>query len=169
MIKIAPRLDPRIYILKSYHSKDENIPLSQSNYKWGWSYPQIAMHAYAPCGLIVSKLWVSHSQPRFSRSHCAHIITKHGGAFNTSSSLALPKWQSVFIQSASQGCIDTRSPRKLSKVTLRTTMHWYTTSTRQSIFFPTRFCAKPLNDGLFDSHRWCIYTPPVSPKHFPLK
>ncbi len=48
MIKIAPWLDPRIYILKSYRSKDENIPLSQSNYKWGWSYPQIAMHAYAP-------------------------------------------------------------------------------------------------------------------------
>jgi hypothetical protein len=33
MIKIAPRLDPRIYILKSYPSKDENISLSQSNYK----------------------------------------------------------------------------------------------------------------------------------------
>ncbi len=31
MIKIAPQLDPRIYILKSYRSKDE--PLSQSNYK----------------------------------------------------------------------------------------------------------------------------------------
>ncbi len=29
MIKIAPRLDPRIYILKSYCSKAENIPLSQ--------------------------------------------------------------------------------------------------------------------------------------------
>ncbi len=33
MNKIAPRLDPRIYILKSYRSKDANIPLSQSNYK----------------------------------------------------------------------------------------------------------------------------------------
>ncbi len=32
MIKIAPRLDPRIYILKSYSNKDENIPLSQSHY-----------------------------------------------------------------------------------------------------------------------------------------
>ncbi len=74
MIKIAPRLDPRIYILKSYCSKDE--PLSQSSYKWGWSYPQIAMHAYAPCRLIVSKSRVSHSRPWFSHSHCAHIITK---------------------------------------------------------------------------------------------
>jgi hypothetical protein len=44
-------------------------------YKWGWSYPQIAMHAYAPCGLIVSKPWVSHSWLWFSHSHCAHIIT----------------------------------------------------------------------------------------------
>ncbi len=33
MIKIAPQLDPRIYILKSYRSKDENVPLSQSNYE----------------------------------------------------------------------------------------------------------------------------------------
>jgi hypothetical protein len=33
------------------------------------------MHAYTPCGLIVSKLWVSHSWPWFSHSHCAHIIT----------------------------------------------------------------------------------------------
>ncbi len=81
MIKIAPRLDPRIYILKSYCSKDENIPLSQSNYKWGWSYPQIAMHPYAPCKLIVSKPWVFYSRPWFSHSHYAHIITKHGGAF----------------------------------------------------------------------------------------
>jgi hypothetical protein len=72
---IAPQLDPRIYILKSYHSKDENIPLSWSNYKWGWSYPLIAMHTYAPCGLIVSKPWVSHSLPWFSHNHCAHIIT----------------------------------------------------------------------------------------------
>ncbi len=32
MIKIAPQLDPRIKILKSYRSKkDENLPLSQSN------------------------------------------------------------------------------------------------------------------------------------------
>ncbi len=69
MIKIAPQLDPRIYILKSYHSKDEYIPLSQSNYKWGWTYPQIEMHSYAPYGLIVSKPWFSHS-------HCAHIIIK---------------------------------------------------------------------------------------------
>jgi hypothetical protein len=76
MIKIAPRLDPRIYILKSCCSKDENIPLSQSNWKWGWSYPQIAMHAYSPCGLIVNKPWVSNSQQWFSCSHCAHIITK---------------------------------------------------------------------------------------------
>ncbi len=75
IIKIAPQLDPRIYTLKSYHSKNENLPLSQSYYKWGWSYPQIAMHAYAPCGLIVSKPWVSHSRPWFSHSHCAHIIT----------------------------------------------------------------------------------------------
>ncbi len=60
----------------SYCSKDENIPLSQSSYKWGWSYPQIAMHAHAPYRLIVSKPWVSHSQPWFSHSHCAHIITK---------------------------------------------------------------------------------------------
>ncbi len=75
MIKIAPWLDPRIYILKSYRSKDEYTPWSQSNYKWGWSYSQIAMHAYAPCGLNVSKPWVSHSQPWFSHSHCAHIIT----------------------------------------------------------------------------------------------
>ncbi len=34
------------------------------------------MHKYAPCGLIVSKLWVSHSRPWFSYSHCAHIKTK---------------------------------------------------------------------------------------------
>ncbi len=34
------------------------------------------MHAYAPCRLIVSKPWVSHSRPWFSHSHCAHIITK---------------------------------------------------------------------------------------------
>ncbi len=74
MIKIAPRLNPRIYILKSYCSKDENIPLSQSNYKWGWSYPQIAMHAYTPRRMIVSKPWVPHSRPWFSHSHCAHII-----------------------------------------------------------------------------------------------
>ncbi len=33
------------------------------------------MHAYSPCGLIVSKPWVSHSRPWFSHSHCAHIIT----------------------------------------------------------------------------------------------
>ena len=26
MIKIAPRLDPRIYILKSFRSKDESTP-----------------------------------------------------------------------------------------------------------------------------------------------
>ncbi len=76
MIKIAPGLDPKIYILKSYCSKDENISLSQRNYKWGWSYPQLAMHEYAPYGLIVSKPWVSHSWPQFSHSHCAHIITK---------------------------------------------------------------------------------------------
>ncbi len=76
MIKLAPQLDPRIQILKSYCSRAENIPLSQSNYKWGWSYPQIAMHAYAPCGLIVSKLWVSHSRRWLSHSHRAHIITK---------------------------------------------------------------------------------------------
>ncbi len=76
VIKIAPGLDPRIYVLKLYCSKDENIPLYQSNYTWGWSYPCIAMHAYAPCGLIVSKPCVSHSQPWFSHSHCAHIITK---------------------------------------------------------------------------------------------
>ncbi len=31
MIKIAPRLDPRIYTLKSYCSKDKNIPLFQCN------------------------------------------------------------------------------------------------------------------------------------------
>ncbi len=43
--------------------------------KVGWSYSQIAMHAYTPCGLIVSKPWVSHSQLWFSHSHCAHIIT----------------------------------------------------------------------------------------------
>ena len=73
MIKIAPRLDPRIYILKSYCSKDE--PLSQSSYKWGWSYPQIAMHTCTPRRLIVSKSWVSHSWLWFSHSHCAHIIT----------------------------------------------------------------------------------------------
>ncbi len=30
MIKIVPWLDPRIYILKSYRSKDENIPSSHS-------------------------------------------------------------------------------------------------------------------------------------------
>ncbi len=33
VIKIVPRLDPRIYILKSNLSKDENIPLSQTNFK----------------------------------------------------------------------------------------------------------------------------------------
>ncbi len=33
------------------------------------------MHTYTPCGLIVSKPWVSHSWPWFSHSHCAHIIT----------------------------------------------------------------------------------------------
>ncbi len=73
---MAPRLDPKIHVLKSYRSKDENIPLSQINYKWGWTYPQIAMHAYAPYGLIVSKPCVSHSRLWFSHSHCAHIITK---------------------------------------------------------------------------------------------
>jgi hypothetical protein len=60
-------------------------------------------------------------------------------------------------------------PQEIKQVTLKTAMHWYTTSTRQGDFFPTRFCAKSLNDGLFDSHRWRIYTPPVSTKHFPLK
>ncbi len=74
---MAPQLDPRIHVLKSYCSKDGNIPLSQSNYEWGWTCPQISMHAYAPYGLIVSKpWWVSHSQPWFSHSHCAHFITK---------------------------------------------------------------------------------------------
>ncbi len=33
------------------------------------------MHAYTPCGLIVSKPWVFYSWPWFSHSHCAHIIT----------------------------------------------------------------------------------------------
>ncbi len=35
-----------------------------------------------PCGLIVSKLWVSHSWPWFSHSHCAHIITTGSHMFS---------------------------------------------------------------------------------------
>jgi hypothetical protein len=72
----------KIKHLKPYRSKDENIPLSQSNYKWGWSYPQIAMHVYTTYRLIVSKPWVSHSWPWFSHSHCAHIITTGSHMFS---------------------------------------------------------------------------------------
>ncbi len=178
MINIAPRLDPRIKILKSYRSKDEIIPLSQSNYKCGWSYPQIAMHAYAPCGLIVSKLWVSHSRPWFSYSHCAHIITTGSHmlsivdtwghiqhSFNSCFAIVTIGFCSVSLTRMHWHPV----PQKLSKVTLRITMPWYPTSTRRGNLFPNKVLSKLLDDGLFDSHRWCIYTPPVSLKHFSLK
>ncbi len=147
MIKIAPRLDPRVQILKSYHSKDENIPLSQSNYKWGWSYPQIATHAYTPCGLIVSKPWVSHSGQWFSHSHCAHIITTGSHMLSV-----VDTWGR--IQHFLKSCLAivtisfssvslTRMhwhpvPQKIKQVTLRTTIHWYKTSTRQGNLFPNK-------------------------------
>ncbi len=75
MIKIAPWLDPRVYILKSYRSKDENIPLSQSNYNDDDLTLRLQCTHTHPVGLIASKPWVSHSWPWFSHSHCAHIIT----------------------------------------------------------------------------------------------
>ncbi len=157
MIKIAPRVDPRLQILKSYRSKDGNIPLSQSNYKWGQSYPQIAMHAYTPCGLIVSKPWVSHSWLWFSHSHCAHIITTGSHMLSI-----VDTWGC--IQHFFKSCLAivtigfcsvtlTRMhwhpvPQEISKVTVRTTIHWYTTSTRQGNIFPNKvLCQIALNDG----------------------
>jgi hypothetical protein len=57
-------------------------------------------------------------------------------------------------------------PQQIKKSYTRATMHWYTKSNRWGIFFLARFFAKSLDDGLFDSHRWCTYTPPVPTKHF---
>ncbi len=37
---------------------------------------------HPPYRLIVSKLWVSHSWPWFSHSHCAHIITPGSQMFS---------------------------------------------------------------------------------------
>ena len=142
---MAPRLDPRIHVLKSYRSKDENIPLSQSNYKWGWSYPQIAMHTYTPCGLIVNKPWVSHSRLWFSHSHCAHIITTGSNMLSIVDTWGcIQHFFKVLISHITIGSCSvslTRMhwhlvpPPKKCKVTLRTTMHWYTTSTRQGNLF----------------------------------
>ncbi len=39
-------------------------------------------------------------------------------------------------------------PESKAKVTLRTTIHWRTTSTKQGNLFPNE-----VDDGLFDSHR----------------
>ncbi len=59
-------------------------------------------------------------------------------------------------------------PQEIKQSYTRATMHWYTTSNRQGNWFPNKVFAKSLDDSLFDSHRWCICTPPVSTKHFPL-
>ncbi len=144
---MAPRLDPRIHVLKSYRSKDEIIPLSQSNYEWGWTYPQIAMHTYAPYGLIVSKPQVSHSRPWFSHSHCAHIITK--GSYMLSIVDTWGRIQHFFKSCFAIVTIDCCSVslmrmhwhpvlQNIKQVTLRTAMHWYTTSTRQGNLFPNK-------------------------------
>ncbi len=45
----------------------------------------------------------------------------------------------------------------------------YNINQGRQFFFPMRLFVKLLDDGLCDSHRWRIYTPPVSTKHFPLK
>ncbi len=179
MIKIAPWLDPRIYILKSYCSKDGNKPLSWSNYKWGWSYPQIAMHAYAPCELIVSKLWVSHSQPWFSHSHCAHITTTGSHMLSI-----VHTWGR--IQHFLKSCFAIVTIGFCSVSLMRIHWHLIPQKIKQSYtknynalvyninqvgqsFSPTRVYAKLLDVSLFDSHWWCICTPPVSTKNFPLK
>ncbi len=109
------------------------------------------MHAYTLCGLIVSKPWVSHSWPWFSHSHCALIITTGSHVLSI-----VDTWGR--IQHFFKSCLAivtigfcsatlTRMhwhpvPQEISKVTLRTTIHWYTTSTRQGNIFPMRFCAK---------------------------
>jgi hypothetical protein len=60
-------------------------------------------------------------------------------------------------------------PQQIKQSYTRATIHWYTTSTRRGNIFPDKVFAKSLDDGFFDSHRWCRYTPPVSTKHFPLR
>jgi hypothetical protein len=142
----------------------------QSNCIWGWSYPQIAMPAYTPYRLIESKPWVSHS-------HCAHIITKD----HICCSLLIPGGRMKYFSKSWFAIVTTGfcsvSPRRMhwhpvpqeiKQSHARATMHWYTTSNRQGIFFTMRLFAKLLDDGLFDSHRWCMCTAPVSTKHFSL-
>ncbi len=142
MIKITPWLDPRIHILKSYRNKDEDIPLSQSNYKWGWSYPQIAMHTYAPCGLIVSKLWVSLSQPWFSHSHCAHIITTGSHMLSIVDTWGriqhFFKFCFAIVTTGFCSVSLTRMHRHPVPQKIKTTMHWYTTSNWQGNLFPNK-------------------------------
>ncbi len=75
------------------------------------------MHAYTPCGLIVSKPWVSHSLLWFFHSHCAHIIT--------TGSHMLPivdRWGG--IQHFFKSCLVAIVTIGFCSVSL-TRMHWY--------------------------------------------
>ncbi len=60
-------------------------------------------------------------------------------------------------------------PQEIKKVTLELWCTGIQHQTGKAIFFPRSFFAKLLDDSLIDSLRWCIYTPPVSTKHFSLK
>ncbi len=130
-----------------------------------------------PAGLIVSKPWVSHSGPWFSHSHCAHIITTASHMLSI-----VDTW----------GCIQHFFKSCLAIVTMGfcsvslTRMHWHPVpqKVKQSYTKNYNTLVYNINQARQSFSQWfffpncsmtaCliatddVYTPPVSPKHFPL-
>jgi hypothetical protein len=82
-------------------------------------------------------------------------MLEHGGACNTSLSLALPKDHRFELSQpqASLGCIDTWSPKAIEmQCYASTTMHWCTSLTDRQCFFKKDFC-QSFDDNYFASHR----------------
>jgi hypothetical protein len=60
-------------------------------------------------------------------------------------------------------------PQQKKQSYTKAAMHWYTTSNRQGNIFPYEGFCQIAQWWLVYSHRWCIYIPPLSTKHFSLK
>ncbi len=131
-----------------------------------------------PVGLIVSKLWVYHGRPWFSHSHCAHIKTT--GSQRLSMVNIWGRIQHFF-----KSCLAIVTISFCSVSLMR--MHWHPVlqKIKQKLHENYNTLVYNINQARQSFSQWgfvpnclmmaCliatddVYTPPVSPKHFPLK
>ena len=158
-------------ILKSYRSKDELYPYLKVTINEDEFTLSLQCTHTRPAGMTVSRPWCFHS-------HCAHIKQLdriccpqliHGGAFNTSLSIDQPYNHWFLLSQPHKDALTPGSPPILMQSYTKNynALVYNINQARQSFsqqgFVPN--CSMTASLIATDD----VYTPPVSPKHFPLR